>query len=226
MKLTASGCIGLPALLISLPPLPAGAQVVQAPLDTLLEGGPNAGRVSAGAWHFEAFSFHSTGSIPVDPSEVLVQFVGDPGRNTLSFTWERDSPPAGGEAAFDVGYRATGEFPFGVSAGLRFNGPVPSQGAGGDATVVDTVTLADGRQITLDVFNDGPGRLDDDNSDLANLPGALARRDTHASLVAAGGPLVHLQFVHNLIEPLPDFPEPTAVAFAPALCLLLRRRRP
>ena len=225
MNRVAFGPVALSALVVSLASLSARGQVFQAPLDTFLDGGANSAGVSAGGWHFGEFTFRSTGSIPVDPSDVLVRLSGEPSFNSLTFSWERDAAPAGAEAAFDVGYRTEGDFQWGVRAGLRFNGAVPSEGAGGAATVRDTLTLAGGSQITLDVFNDGPGRLADDNSDFASVPGTLVRREMHASLVAAGGVPLRLSIAHNLVEPLPDFPEPAALGVVPALWLLLRRRR-
>jgi hypothetical protein len=219
--------LALAAILYSLAGLSARAQTFQAPLDTFLDDGPNAAGVSVGGWHFDQFTFRSTGSIAVDASDVVIAFSGDPFRNTLAFSWERDAAPgsAGGEAAFDVGYRTEGAFPYGVRAGLRFNGSVPAQGAGGAANVLDTLTLDDGTRITLDVFNDGPGRLEDRNSDFESLNGPLARRGAHASLVARDADTaLLLSFAQNLVEPLPDFPEPAALALLAPLALLLRRR--
>ena len=200
-------------------------------LDALLPGGADAAGIGTRDWRYSGFTFRSTGAISVDPSQVRVLLREEPSVASLGFVWETDVPSAlgGAEAAFDVGYTLEGLFPWGVSGGLRFNGAVPAQGPGNaSVTVVETITLDDGRRATLNVFNDGPGRLEDDNSDFSGFGLTMPiRRDNHVTLVAgSGGGPVALSFVNNLVEPLPDFPEPASAAILSGVApLLLRRRR-
>jgi hypothetical protein len=223
-------CIAIVAILLAaLHASIARAVVDVRPLDTLLAGGANEGDVADGNWRYHDFTFRSTGAIPVDPAQVTVVLDGELSRSSLGFRWQTEVPASlgGAEAAFDVGYVLEGSFPWGVSAGLCFNGSVPSQGPGNaTATVRDTLTLPDGRTLTLDVFNDGPGRVPDDNSDFSSWDvTSTARRKSHVSLVSwpGGGPMT-LSFVHNLVEPLPDFPEPSVLALAAPLAPVLLRR--
>ena len=65
------------AVIVSCTGLSARAQVLRAPLDTFLDGGPNVGGVSVGNWHFDGFCFRSTGSIAVDAADITVQFSGN-----------------------------------------------------------------------------------------------------------------------------------------------------
>lgn len=230
MKTRPRSCITIAAVLLAaLHASIAHAVVDVRPLDTLLAGGSSEGGVADDHWRYHSFTFRSTGAIPVDPAQVMVVLNGEASRSTLGFSWQADVPASlgGAEAAFDLGYVLEGSFPWGVTAGLRFNGPVPSQGPGNaTATVADTLTLADGRSLMLDIFNDGPGRLDDDNSDFTAWDvSSPAGRDSHVSLVSrsGGGPMT-LSMVHSLVEPLPDFPEPSVLALAASLAPLLLRR--
>jgi len=121
--------------------------------------------------------------------------------------------------------------------GLRFNGSVPAQGPGdAAASVIETVASRDGSDVApgapvsdtavLDVFNDGPGRLEDSNSDF--MPINLTRslhfvKDIIVSSRPTGG-YVAISVVDNIVD---QIPEPAAVSLISIAggAVLLRRRR-
>jgi len=139
--------------------------------------------------------------------------------------------------AFELGYRTDVIGPDPLNqVGLRFNGSVPSQGPGNAAaTVRATFSSLDGSNISifnppspsidLDVYSDGPARLEDQNSDfgpVTSLRGIRVVNFVTATPRADGGPVsVSVADTYNTI------PEPGSAALvaAGAAALLLRRRR-
>ena len=126
--------------------------------------------------------------------------------------------------------------------GLRFNGSVPSQGPGdAAATVIETVRSpdqnfdlvpggdpnADDRYIALlDVYNDGPGRLGDDNSDFIAVNPTrtlIFEKDILVSSQPDGG-YAAISVVDNIVNQVPE-PGIFGLAVFAGGGLLLRRRR-
>ena len=229
----------------------ASAATVQYSLADLLpvsEGGTgtNAGGFTIGDKRYTGFSFSSTGPAPLTPRDVNVRVTssdtnaGVPGDDTysLQFTFGLDAFP-GERNDVVIGYRVDVTDPamFINRVGLRFNGSVPSQGPGdAAATVIETVRSTDGSDVApgapvsdtavIDVFNDGPGRLADDNSDsIAVNPtrSLLFFKDILVSSRPDGG-YAAISVVDNIVN---QIPEPTFVGFAAFAAggLLLRRRR-
>lgn len=232
--------LGLPAV--------SNAAVMQTTLDTLLTGGNNQSGVTLGDKRFSNFTFASTGSAPLRPQDVNVRIdndadptSSDPARRngqryTLQFTFGLDAFP-GERTDMVVGYDldVLGS-DFINRAGLRFNGSVPSQGVGdAAASVVETVQSRDGSDVApgapirdtevLDVFNDGPGRLEDSNSDFMTLNLTRSLRFTKDIIVSSrptGGYAV-ISVVDNIVD---QIPEPGSIALLGlAGGLLIRRRR-
>ena len=213
---------------------PLHAQTVRTPLSTLLAGGESAAGLTSGINRFSEFTFQSTGGVPIGPPTLNVLLLGESLISTLAFRSASDGTTyaAGSTVAFTIGYRVDRPDADEGSVGLWFNGRVPTAGPGqATASVLETVTLAGGQHLALDIFNDGPGRLIDTNSDGVALSAGTntMRLDNSVSLVVnPGGGTIDLSFVNNIVEPLPDnLPEPiAAVALAPLTLLLLRRRHP
>jgi hypothetical protein len=222
--------------------------VVQKSLTDYLPGGASAGGIvvtdplfPSYGWRFSDFTFRSTGDALVDPGSVALRTTGDNsiGRGMLIFAYATDVAPADAakSIAFEVGYRTdvTGPDPI-SSVGLRFNGSVPGQGPGSAAaTALATFSSLDGSDITiggpslpsvqLDVYNDGPSRLEDQNSDFAAVRSLRGVRVVHlvtATPFAGGGP-VSLSVADNYFT----IPEPGSAALVAtgAATVLLRRRR-
>ena len=118
--------------------------------------------------------------------------------------------------------------------GLRFNGAVPSQGIGtGAASVLEAVSALDGSDVApglpvsdteqLSVYNDGPGRLEDSNSDFMSLnakPGLRLAKEITLSAREAGQQTV------SIVDNFLTMPEPSFIALAiPAALALLARRK-
>jgi hypothetical protein len=224
------------------------AQLVQAPLTDFLPGGAQSGGIvvtdplsPAYGWRYSDFTFRSTGGAPVDAGSVVVRTSGDNsiGRGSLAFTYAKDVAPADAAkpVAFELGYRTDVIGPDPLNrVGLRFNGSVPSQGPGNaTATVLATFSSLDGSLITiggtpspsvdLNVYNDGPARLEDRNSDFASLAALRGIRVVNfvtATPRAGGGP-VSVSVADSYLT----IPEPASAALVAtgAGALLLRRRR-
>lgn len=226
--------LGLPAV--------SNATVVNTTLDQLLPGGNNVGGVVIGDKRYSNFSYSSTGSAPVRAQDVNVRISNeeqrDQQRYTLQFTFGLDAFP--GErtdlvVGYDVDVLSTD---FINRAGLNFNGSVPSQGPGdAAASVVETVSSRDGSDVApgapirdtevLDVFNDGPGRLEDSNSDFMalNLTRSLHfTKDIIVSSRPTGGYAV-ISVVVNTVDQVPE-PGMISLAALAGGAMLLRRRRP
>ena len=227
--------LGLPAV--------SNAAVLQTTLDTLLPGGNNQGGLvlPGGDKRYSNFTFASTGSAPLRPSDVSVRIDNDaPGgqRYNIQFTFGLDAFP--GERTdlvicYDVDIISGNDFI--NRAGLRFNGSVPSQGVGdAAASVVETVQSRDGSDVApgapirdtevLDVFNDGPGRLEDSNSDFMalNLTRSLRFcKDIIVSSRPTGGYAV-ISVVDNIVDQIPE-PGVMSLLTIAGGAVLLRRRR-
>jgi len=223
--------LGLPAV--------SKAAVMQTTLDTLL--GPNSPGITIGDKRYSNFTFASTGSAPLRPSDVNVRISNeenpDQQRYTLQFTFGMDAFP-GERTDMVIGYDLDVlSRDFMNRVGLRFNGSVPAQGPGdAAASVIETVASRDGSDVApgapvsdtavLDVFNDGPGRLEDSNSDF--MPINLTRslhfvKDIIVSSRPTGG-YVAISVVDNIVD---QIPEPAAVSLISIAggAVLLRRRR-
>ena len=233
--------LGLPAV--------SNAAVMQTTLDTLLPGGSNANGITIGDKRYSNFSFASTGSAPLRPSDVSVRIDNDADpassnpakRNgqqyTLQFTFGLDAFP-GERTDLVVGYDLdVTSSDFLNRVGLKFNGSVPSQGVGdAAASVTETVSTRDGSDLApgapirdtevLDVFNDGPGRLDDSNSDFMAIN--LTRRlhfvkDIIVASRPTGG-YAAISVVDNIVDQVPE-PGVISLLTIAGGAVLLRRRR-
>jgi len=223
--------LGLPAV--------SNAAVMQTTLDTLLPGGNNQGGMTLGDKRYSNFSFSSTGTAPLRPQDVSVRVSndGDPQRYTLQFTFGLDAFP--GERTdmvicYDLDVLSRD---FIHRAGLRFNGSVPSQGPGNAAaTVIETVMSRDGSDVApgapnrdteiLDVFNDGPGRLEDSNSDFMALNLTRSLRFCKDILVSSRptGGYTAISVVDNIVDQIPEPGTMTLVSLVGGAMLLRRRR--
>jgi len=241
-----AGCgldvLGLPAV--------SNAAVIQTTLDTLMPGGSNAGTgLVIGDKRYTNFSFASTGSAPLRASDVNVRIDNDadptstdPARRngqryTLQFTFGLDAFPSE-RTDLVVGYDLdVTSADFINRVGLKFNGSVPSQGVGdAAASVVETISTRDGSDLSpgapvrdtevLDVFNDGPGRLEDSNSDFMAVN--LTRRlhfvkDIIVSSRPTGG-YAAISVVDNIVDQIPEPGMISLVTIAGGAVLLRRRR--
>jgi hypothetical protein len=224
----------------------AGAATVQYSLSDLLPGGNTAGGFTIGDKRYSAFTFASSGSSPLSPSDVNVRVTSSdatPGvagddRYSIQFTFGMDAFP-GERTDLVLCYRVDVLDPAMTinRVGLRFNGSVPSQGPGNAAaSVIETVQSTDGSDVApgapvddtlvLDVFNDGPGRLEDDNSDFVTVNPArslLFCKDILVSSQPDGG-YAAISIVDNIVDQVPEPGMLGLAAFAGG-GLLLRRRR-
>jgi hypothetical protein len=223
--------LGLPAV--------SNAAVMQTTLDRLLPGGNESVGIVIGDKRYSNFTYSSTGSAPVRAQDINVRVSNDvdPQKYNLEFTFGMDAFP--GERtdlviAYDLDVLGRD---FINRAGLKFNGSVPSQGLGdAAASVVETISSRDGSDVAegapirdtevLDVFNDGPGRLEDSNSDFLRLN--LTRslhfvKDIIVSSRPTGG-YAAISVVTNTVDQVPEPAVISLVAFAGG-ALLLRRRR-
>jgi hypothetical protein len=225
----------------------ASAATVQYSLPELLAGGASSGGFTIGDKRYSGFEFSSTGSHPLVPSDVNVRVTSSdsntaiPGDDqyALQFTFGLDAFP-GERTDLVIGYRVDVLDPtmFINRVGLRFNGSVPSQGPGNAAaTVIETVRSASpdidvapglpfSDTAVIDVYNDGPGRLADDNSDsIAVNPTRTLffTKDILVSSQATGG-YVAVSVVDNIINQIPE-PSMLGVVALAGGGLLFRRRR-
>jgi len=224
----------------------ASAATVQYSLADLLAGGNQSGGFTIGDKQYSTFTFSSTGSAPLTPRDVNVRVTSTdnnaavPGDDqyAIQFTFGLDAFP-GERNDLVIGYRVDVLNPamFINRVGLRFNGSVPSQGVGdASASVSESVTSADGRSpvvpgssnptAIIDVFNDGPGRLADDNSaSIAVNPtrSLIFTKDIIVSSRPTGG-YAAVSVVDNIVDQVPEPGVIGIVVFAGA-GLVLRRRR-
>jgi hypothetical protein len=230
-------------------PAVTSAAVFQTTLDQLIDDPRTPGvdesltrGITIGDKRYSGFVHNSTGSAPVAPEDVTVRVTNlesDPQRYTLQFTFAEDAFP--GERtdlviAYDLDVLSSD---FINRVGLRFNGSVPAQGTNPNtsASVIETVRTRDGSDIqpglpitdtlVLDVFNDGPGNLEDSNSEfqMVNLTRRLHfEKDIIVSSRPDGG-YAAISIVDNVVD---QVPEPTAFAIVSLVggAMLLRRRRP
>lgn len=230
--------LGLPAIV--------QAATVQYSLADLLPGGSQAGGIIIGDKRYSNFTFSSNGSRPLRPQDVNVRVtssrssptVTNDDRYTLQYTFGLDAFP-GERTDLVVGYQVDVLDPNQLinRVGLRFNGSVPAQGPGNAAaTVIETVNTTNGSDLApgdpnrdtevLDVFNDGPGRLSDDNSDFMVINPQRTLQFTKDILVSSQqtGGYAAISVVDNIVD---QVPEPTMFGVITVLGggFFLRRRR-
>jgi hypothetical protein len=215
------------------------AAVLQTPLDTLLPGGAYAdGILFPGSMRFSEFAFRSTEPYGISAADVTVRIDNEGpffDRVNVQFTFGTDTAATQAGDVF-IDYRVDDESWSPLNrVGVRFTGPVPSQGVGaGLALLRQTVSTVDGSDLTIGVpvsdtatlalSNDGPGRLDDVNSQFLSLnPTHALRLSTEINLRAREDG----RFDAVFSDQFSTIPEPAAVAIAlPAgLALLGRPRR-
>lgn len=224
----------------------AHAAAVQYSLADLVGTGQSSGGFVIGDKRYSEFTFSSTGSAPLRVNDVNVRVsttdsnaaVAGDDQYALQFTFGLDAFP-GERTDLVIGYRVDVLDPsmFINRVGLRFNGSVPSQGPGNAAATVvemvraeredmDVVPGVDGDVAIIDVYNDGPGRLADDNSDSIVVNPARTLFFTKDILVSSQttGGYVAVSVVDNIINQVPEPSVIGLVTFAGA-GLLLRRRR-
>jgi hypothetical protein len=233
---------GLAALAL---PGVASAATVQYSLADLLAGGTQSGGFTIGDKQYSTFTFSSTGSAPLTPRDVNVRVTSTdsntavPGDDqyAIQFTFGLDAFP-GERSDLVIGYRVDVLNPamFINRVGLRFNGSVPSQGVGdAAASVSETVTSTNGGPVVpgssnptavIDVFNDGPGRLPDDNSDFIAVNPTRSLIFTKDIIVSSrpDGGYAAVSVVDNIVDQVPEPGVIGIVVFAGA-GLVLRRRR-
>ena len=233
---------GLAALAL---PGVANAATVQYSLTDLLPGGQQGGGFTLGDKRYSNFTFASSGSAPLTPGDVNVRVTSTetnasvPGDDTytLQFTFGLDAFP-GERTDLVLCYKVDVLDPNQAinRVGLRFNGSVPSQGPGdAAASIEETVQTLDGSPVVpgsdddvlvLNVFNDGPGRLADDNSDSVAVNPArslLFCKDILVSSREDGG-YVAVSIADNFVVQIPE-PGMIGLASLVGLSLLARRRR-
>jgi hypothetical protein len=215
---------------------------LQTSLDTLVAGGANAGGIDA-PWgeRFSEFAFRSTVPYDVRPADVTVRISNEdgniPGRTSVQFIF--GTPTAATQAGeVFIDYRVD-ELNSRLlnRVGVRFSGGVPSQGvgAGGYAGLTQAVSTVNGADLapgapvsdteSLVLFNDGPGRGEDQNSQFLSLNATYALRlSTRLTLNATEDGQLDVNFVDQF-STLPE-PAAAAVALPLALALLARRPRP
>lgn len=242
------------AVALALPGI-ASAATVQYSLADLLPvsaggTGQNANGFVVGDKLYNNFQFSSPGGPgspnsprPLTPQDVNVRLstsdrlASVPGddRYTLTFTFGLDAFP--GERhdlvlCYDVNVLPNSPY-FINHLGLRYNGTVPAQGVGGAATsVTETAYYLDqngnevGDPILLTVFNDGAGRLPDDNSDFVAINPTRSMRFCKDIIVSSqdNGGYAVISVVDNIVDQIPEPSMLGLVAFAGG-GLLLRRRR-
>jgi hypothetical protein len=223
----------------------ASAATVQYSLADLLQGGNQSGGFTVGDKRYTNFTFSSTGPAPLVSRDVNVRvtstdsnpaIAGDD-QYTIQFTFGLDAFP-GERNDLVIGYQVdvTNPAMFINRVGLRFNGSVPSQGPGdASASVTESITSTNGSPVVpgssnptavIDVFNDGPGGLADDNSDFIAVNPTRSLIFTKDIIVSSrpNGGYAAVSVVDNIVD---QVPEPTVlgiVVFAGA-GLVLRRRR-
>ncbi len=226
----------------------ARAATLQTTLDTLLPGGSNAGGLAWSGAHISDFTFESAGPVVVSPADVLVRLTVEPrlfgldmqGTAHVQISYEPPLPDAAGPTSTVViSYRCD---PIDHSsavdrAGLRFNANVPAYGVGNAATdVTQTLTALDGSDLVpgdpfrptevLHLYNDGPGRLGDDNAEFLSLALITSLRvRTEIALTPFAGTDEHSAV--SLVNVFDLVPEPSSAGLLPCalLATLLRRRR-
>lgn len=224
----------------------ASAATVQYSLADLIGGGSTASGFTLGDKRYSGFEFSSSGSAPLTARDVNVRVTSTetnaavPGDDTYSiqFTFGLDAFPSE-RTDLVIGYRVDVLDPamFINRVGLRFNGSVPSQGVGdAAATVIESVRSTNGSDVApgapisdtaiIDVFNDGPGRLADDNSDSIAVNPTRSLIFTKDILVSSrpDGGYAAISVVDNVVNQIPEPGMLGLAAFAGA-SLLLRRRR-
>ena len=233
---------GLAALAL---PGVANAATVQYSLTDLLPGGQQGGAFTLGDKRYSNFTFASSGSAPLIPSDVNVRVTSTdtnaavPGDDTytLQFTFGLDAFP-GERTDLVLCYQVDVLDPqMAINrVGLRFNGSVPSQGPGdAAASIVETVQTLDGSPVApgsdddtlvLDVFNDGPNRLRDDNSDSVTVNPARSLLFCKDILVSSreNGGYVAVSVADNFVVQVPE-PGMIGLASLAGMGLLVRRRR-
>ena len=229
----------------------AGAATVQYSLADLIGTGQTAGGFTIGDKRYSNFTFSSTGDAPLNASDVNVRVTSTetnaaiPGDDqySLQFTFGMDAFP-GERTDMVIGYRVDVLDPnqFINRVGLRFNGSVPSQGPGdAAASVIETVhattpgfdlvpggdpNAEDRDMALLDVYNDGPDRLTDDNSDFIAINPTRSLqffKDILVSSQPTGG-YAAISIVDNIVDQIPE-PSVLGLAAFAGGGLLLRRRR-
>lgn len=230
--------LGLPAVV--------HAATVQYSLADLLPGGNQANGIILGDKRYSGFTFSSTGSSPLRAQDVNVRVtsskssptLANEDRYTLQFTFGLDAFP-GERNDLVVGYQVDVLDPNQLinRVGLKFNGSVPAQGPGNAAaTVIETVSSTNGSDLApgdpnrdtevLDVFNDGPGRLADDNSEFLVINPQRTLQFTKDILVSSQptGGYAAISVVDNIVD---QVPEPTMLGVITVLGggFVLRRRR-
>jgi hypothetical protein len=233
------------AVALALPGV-AGAATVQYSLADLLASGSQSGGFTIGDKRYSGFTFSSNGSAPLAARDVNVRVTSTdatptiPGddRYDIQFTFGLDAFP-GERTDLVIGYRVDVLDPtMSINrVGLRFNGSVPSQGVGdAAASVIETVSSVDGSDVApgapvsdtavIDVFNDGPGRLSDDNSDFIAVNPTRSLIFTKDILVSSRptGGYAAISIVDNIVDQVPE-PSVIGLAAFAGVGLLLRRRR-
>ncbi|HZN66678.1 MAG TPA: PEP-CTERM sorting domain-containing protein [Tepidisphaeraceae bacterium] len=233
---------GLPAV--------ANAAVIQTTLDQLLPGGNQSGGIVIGDKRYSAFTYSSSGQAPVAARDVNVRISNEGTNNvgnqqyTIQFTFGLDAFP-GERNDLVICYQLDVlSNDFIDEVGLRFNGSVPSQGPGNAAaSVIETVSTIDpdgagprtappvapgsnDSTMVLDVFNDGPGRLPNDNDEFqdVNLTRSLLFcKDILVSSQPTGG-YAAISIVDNVVNQVPE-PGMISLALIGGSALLLRRRK-
>jgi hypothetical protein len=222
----------------------AQAATVTYSLADLLQGGNQSGGFTVGDKRYSGFQFSSTGPAPLVPRDVNVRVTSTdanaavPGDDqyTIQFTFGLDAFP-GERNDLVIGYQVDVVNPsnFINRVGLRFNGSVPSQGPGdASASVAESFRRPDGLEVgpglgtvaVLDVYNDGPGGLADDNDDFVTVNptrSLIFNKDIIVSSRPTGG-YAAISVVDNIVDQVPEPGVLGIVVFAGA-GLVLRRRR-
>ena len=214
----------------------ARGQTLTRPLDALLPGGADAGGVDVAGWRFSEFSFTGAGGLELDPSAVGVRFesLGDVERRaTVHFFFDTSMQPTQ-VGTFTLGYRADfAPSDFVTRFGTQLGGAIPLGTFPGSLDVDETISSLDGSDLVpgapvsgthvINLFNDGSGRLEDQNSGFTALnimPGLRLEKRVLLTARDVGQP--SLVFTGRFLS----VPELGSFAlFAAACAVLLRRRR-
>ena len=213
----------------------ARAAVYQTSLDTLVPGGASQGGIVIGSYRFSDFSFRNTGPFAVTPADVTVRLSNEnPGQMIAQLGFGTDAA-AGQSGSVSIHYRVDHAYGMPMNrTGVRFSGPVPSQGPGPGSVAVDqTISTLDGSDVSplppvagseaLTIFNDGPGRLEDSNSAFLRLNPTLALRlSSETVLTGYQAGRLEVSLSNNFFT----IPEPSDgfMPVASGIALLARRR--
>ena len=190
----------------------AGVAPASVGLDTLLEGGSNAGGITLGDKLYSNFVFSSTGQMTLGAADIDVVFAEENNSQFVAFLMDL-SASGTGRSDVVVQYDVTVLDPARhiESVGLLFDGGPFGNTGNAAASVTETVTSLDNADLApggiaqdteiITVFNDGDGPLADNFETTLAINPSRALRFTKDIIVTsrAGSEGAGLTFVENSV---------------------------